>query len=397
VPIAPAETIPPVSNQPSIAVLPFVNLSGDPGQQYLSDGITEDIITELARFRNLSVAARHASFHLGGKDVRPVQAARDLGVDFVVQGSVRRTGERIRITVQLIDTRTGNHVWAERYDRATRDILAMQDEVVSAIATTLEGRTVTAAAALLRRKPTSGWTAYDFFLQGRHLANSGLEKEAVPLFARAVAIDPDFAQAHAWLAFALLASYWFAADSQTLNNAALAAQRALELDSNDATVHQANGMVQLWLRQHERASRHFDRAIALNPVDVQIRADRANALRYSGHPQEALASIDEALERSKFPPAWFWRIRGGILLDLRRYDESVEALGNIPQKTPFTWLQLAAAHAHLGHTTEAAQALTSARELRPGLSLREVTAVVPHARNEALDHLLDGLRKAGLD
>src|SRR5262249_15170867 len=158
--------------------------------------ITEDIITELSRFKNLSVAARHASFQFGGKSA--LLAARELGVHFVLEGSVRKSGERIRITVKLIDASTGNHVWAERFDPETHHIFAVQDEVVSAIAATLEGRMVNAAVERLRKKPTSSWTAYDFFLQGRDIA--GLTSDSAPFFARAVSIDPDFAQAHALLA-----------------------------------------------------------------------------------------------------------------------------------------------------------------------------------------------------
>jgi len=381
--------------KPSIAVLPFDNLSGDPTQQYLSDGITEDITTELSRFRNLNVAARHASFHLASKGINPMQAARDLGANYVVEGSVRKAGQRIRIAAQLIDARTGTHVWAERYDRETHDIFAVQDEVVAAIVATLEGRMVAAAALQARKRPTSSWTAYDFFLQGRALSDANMWKE-VPLFSRAVAIDPDFAQAHALLAVALLGLYWFDADPQTLHKASLAGERALELDGNDPTVHHANGLVMLWLRQHERAGIHFDRAVALNPADAQVRADRATWLRFTGRLEDALASIDDALRRSPFPPHWFWRIRGGILLDLRRYSEAVEALDSMPQKDHFAYLLLAAAHAHLGHASFAVQALRRARKLKPNISLRELVAVLPYARREALDPLLDGLRKAGL-
>lgn len=325
------QTISRVSNKPSIAILPLDNLSGDPGQKYLSDGITEDIITELSRFKNLSVAARHASFQLGGKGVA-VLAARDLGVNFVVEGSVRKTGERIRITVQLIDAGTGNHIWAERFDRETHDIFAVQDEVVSAIVATLEGHMMSTAVAQPRKKPTSSWSAYDFFMQGREVARRASDREAAHFFARAISIDPEFAQAHAWLAIGHLGSYWADADSSTLEEARLAAQRALELDSNDAAVQQANAMVALWLGQHERASMHFNRAVDLNPADAEIRADRAEGMRFAGQPEEALIEIDDALQRSKFPPHWFWWIRGGILIDLERYDEAIAALGNIPQK-----------------------------------------------------------------
>ncbi len=381
---------------PSIAVLPFDNMSGDAGQEYLSDGITEDIITELSRFRNISVAARHSSFRYGGKNANPAQVARDLGVNFIVEGSVRKAGGRVRITAQLIDAKTGNHVWAERFDRQSSDIFAVQDEVVSVIVTTLEGRMTAAAAVLARKKPTTSWSAYDFLLQGLELSNANKEKEAVPLFARAVAIDPKFARAHALLAIGLLATYWFDAQTQTLNEAALAAQRALALDSNDSTIHHANAMVMLWLRQYERAGMHFDRAIALNPGDIQIRADRANWLRYTGRPEEALAAVDDALKRTPFPPLWFWQSRGAILLQLKRYREAIDSFHNVPEKDHLAYAQLAAAYSYLGDTANAARALANARELRPSLSLREVTTVVPHGEKQALDHLLDGLRKAGM-
>ena len=215
-------------------------------------------------------------------------------------------------------------------------------------------------------------------------------------FSRATAIDPDFAHAHAWLAIALLGRYWFDTDPETLHEASLVAQKAMELDSNDPTVHHANGMVMVWLREYERAGIHFDRAIALNPANAQIRADRANWLRYAGRPEEALASIDDALKRTPFPPHWFWVIRAKILLELRRYGEVVAALDNMPKKDHAAWLTLAAAHDHLGHAALAAHALAKARELRPSISSRELIAVNPHAHRDALNPLLDGLRNAGL-
>ena len=182
----------------SIAVLPFDNLSSDPDQQYISDGITEDITTELARFSGLSVAARHAAFHYGGKGKNIADVARELGVAFLVEGSVRKSGDRLRITAQLIDTRTGNHVWADRYDRDCEGIFAIQDQVVSSIVSMLEGRMVATEAAKARGKPIASWSAYDCLLQGRELANSYREPEAVPLLVRAVTISPQFALAHAW-------------------------------------------------------------------------------------------------------------------------------------------------------------------------------------------------------
>jgi adenylate cyclase len=391
---APAQ---PARSELSIAVLPFDNLSGDAGQKYLSDGITEDITTELSRFKSLFVAARHASFRLAERKASPAQVARDLSVNYLLEGSARKSGERLRITAQLIDARTGSHIWAERYDRSATDIFAVQDEVVATIVATLEGRMTAAAAQLTGRKPTASWSAYDCLLRGRELANAGKEKDAVPLFSRAAAIDPNFAQAHAWLAIGLLATYWFSADAANLNEAAQCARRALTLDSGDPTVHHANAMVLLWLRQHDRAGMHFDRAISLNPSDIQIRADRANWLRYCGRPEQALAAIDDAFGRSPFPPHWFWRIRGGALLQLKRYGEAIDSFENMPDKDHTAYAQLAAAHAHLGDKRSAALALANAKKLRPTLTVSEVQAIVPHRDKTALNHYLDGLRNAGLE
>jgi adenylate cyclase len=390
---APAQ---PARSELSIAVLPFDNLSGDAGQKYLSDGITEDITTELSRFKSLFVAARHASFRLAERKASPAQVARDLSVNYLLEGSARKSGERLRITAQLIDARTGSHIWAERYDRSATDIFAVQDEVVATIVATLEGRMTAAAAQLTGRKPTASWSAYDCLLRGRELANAGKEKDAVPLFSRAAAIDPNFAQAHAWLAIGLLATYWFSADAANLNEAAQCARRALTLDSGDPTVHHANAMVLLWLRQHDRAGMHFDRAISLNPSDIQIRADRANWLRYCGRSEQALAAIDDAFGRSPFPPHWFWRIRGGALLQLKRYGEAIDSFENMPDKDHTAYAQLAAAHAHLGDKRSAALALANAKKLRPTLTVSEVQAIVPHRDKTALNHYLDGLRNAGL-
>jgi adenylate cyclase len=384
----------PAPARPSIAVLPFDNLSGDSGQKYLSDGLTEDIITELTRFKSLSVMGRHTSFHLAGKGLNPVQAARQLGANFVVEGSMRKAGDRIRITAQLLDAETGNHIWADRYDRESRDVFAVQDEVVGAIVATLEGRMVAAAAADARKRPTSSWTAYDFFLKGRELSDASQEREAVPYFAEATRIDPGFALAHAYLAMMLLGTFWFDADAKTLADASRAAQAALVLDSNHPSVHHANGMVMLWLRRWERSGLHFDRAISLNPMDTRIRADRAHLLRFQGQFEDALTVIDEELRRNPYPPIWFWRVRGGILFDLRRYGEAIETFGDTPHHRAF--VQLAAAHGHLGNLAAAAQMLEWAREQRPSLSLNEVAAVFPYAHQEAVEHLLEGLKNAGL-
>jgi adenylate cyclase len=245
----------PIVKRPSIAILPFANMGGDPAQQYLADGITEDITTELSRFRGLSVAARLAAFHFAGKGLSPDAIARQLGVAFLLEGSVRKLGDRVRVTAQLIDATSGSHVWAERYDREARDIFSVQDDVVASIVTSLEGRMTTAGAASARRKATANWSAYDCLLQGRELTNEYREPEAIPYFRRAIAIDPDFALAHAWLAVALTISDLVMVEADGLTEASAASLRALALDEGDATAHYARALVERRLRAFGRAFR----------------------------------------------------------------------------------------------------------------------------------------------
>jgi len=382
--------------KPSIAVLPFTDMSGDPAQQYISDGITEDIITELARFRGLSVVARHASFHFANKGKSHIEVARELGVAYVVEGSLRRLGDRIRITAQLVDARTGNHVWADRYDRDAQDIFAIQDLVVAAIVTSLEGRMYAAEAAKARAKPTTSWSAYDCLLQGRDLCDHQRDAEAVPLLERAIAVDPHFALAHAWLAIALTMSNVILLDDDQMAKAESASKQALELDANDATSHWARALYYLWTGDHDRSRFHFDRALTLNPADIQIKGDYANWQRASGRPADALATIDAAIGLGPFVPDWFAAVRGLTLFDLARYADAVEALESVPVPRSSGSLYLAAARAQLGDLTGASEVIAKVKLVKPDLSLRNVIQVLHYARPEAQQHLIDALRKAGL-
>jgi adenylate cyclase len=382
--------------KPSIAVLPFTNMSGDPGQQYMSDGITEDIITELARFRGLSVVARHASFHFANKGNSQIEVARQLGVAYVVEGSLRKLGDRIRITAQLVDAVTGNHVWADRYDRDAQDIFAIQDLVVSAIVTMLEGRLSAAEAAKAHAKPTTNWSAYDCLLQGRNLCDHQRDAEAVPILERAIATDPHFALAHAWLAIALTMSNVILLDDEQKAKAERASKQALELDANDATSHWARALYYLWTGDHDRSRFHFERALTLNPADMQIKGDYANWQRASGRPADALATIDAAIGLGPFVPDWFAAVRGLTLFDLARYADAVDALESVPAQRSSGLLYLAAARAQLGDLAGAGKVIANVKMLRPDLSLQNVIQIVHYARPEAQQHLIDALRKAGL-
>lgn len=379
--------------KPSIAVLPFANLSGDENQQYLSDGITEDIITELARFRSLTVIARNSSFQFRGPALDSADVHRKLGARYLVEGSVRRVVDRVRITTQLIDAASGINLWAQRYDRALDDIFTLQDEVATLIATTVQGAAEADAMSRTRRMPQPEWAAYDYYLQGRaHYYQYEMDK-AAPLFARCTELDPAFAQGHAYLAQCVAARYWYDHDPATLQKALQSARTALLLDRNDGICNQSMGLVLTHMRQHGDAGQHFEQARALNPLDVNIAGDYASWLNYGGRAQEALDVLGKALLLDPLPPVWFWEVKGSSLFLLGRYREAINAYQKAGDHF-FIDAFLAAAYAHLGETEKAHAALDAALSKQPALTFK-IVATLPFADPEALELFLSGFRKAG--
>jgi TolB-like protein/Flp pilus assembly protein TadD len=384
------------TSKPSIAILPFTNMSGDPEQQYFSDGITEDIITELARYRSLFVIARNSSFQFRGPSVDMGAVRRRLGVRYIVEGSVRRAESRLRVTVQLIDAATETHLWAERYDRDMRDIFAVQDEVARTIAATLEGRVAASGIERAKRKPTGELAAYDCFLRGRerdaYIDHAGAES----FFARAVELDPGYVHAHAYRAIQLVLQYWVDQQPKKLQRAEACARTALSLDDQDGVSHQAMGYVALYQRKFDLAAMHFDRAASLNPNDVYIAGDRANCLIRIGRPVEGLQGLEAAMQRDPFAPTWLWVARCNALFHLKRYDEAVAALRNLSTLHFWHYAYFAAAYAHAGRPDDARRELTTFLKARPDATIALVASAEPYAVQALLDHLLDGLRRAGL-
>jgi adenylate cyclase len=382
--------------RPSIAVMPFINLSADGEQEYFADGLTEDVITELSRFKRLQVAARNSSFHIKGKAPKVTEAGRELGVSHILEGSVRKTGNRVRITAQLIETTGGSHFWAERYDRDLADIFAVQDELISAIVSTLEGWMMVAGAATAQRKPTQSSSAYDFFLRGRGLANAHSESEAEPFFAQAVAIDPGFAQAHAWRSVALSVAYMFDFDPEALEKARQTAETAIALDNGDANAHHAMAMVALYSRDFGHAEFHFHRAVTLNSVDVSICGDRANWLCYAGRLEEAWQTVNDAIQRDAFAPIWLRGVRGKILFDMHRYQEAANSFMGIPTVGDWVHVYYVATLAKLPDITGAARELNRIRTRFPDCSVSALTSWLPYSDPAPLEPLREGLRQAGL-
>jgi TolB-like protein/class 3 adenylate cyclase/Flp pilus assembly protein TadD len=382
--------------KPSIAVLPFQNMSGDSGQQYFSDGITEDVITELSRFRTLFVIARNSSFQFRDKATDVRRIARELGVQYVIEGSVRRAGGLLRITAQLVDALTGNHLWAERYERSLEDVFSIQDEVVHTIVGTLEHRLATRIAEQARRKPTRSVAAYECVLQAREHMSTLDTAAAEPLLMRAIELDPDYAQAHAWLASVHIANFFFNPQTERLHVALHCAKKAAALDESDAMCHVALGNVYLFSRQFELAGLHCERATALNPNDVVSIIFRAHWLLRVGRGLEALAELDRALQRDPFPPSYYWESRFMALIQLRRFEEAIESVRRMSRLFSWSHANLAACHAQLGQMDEARAEAAEVLRMQPNFTISWLMREEPYKNPADAEPFIQGMRKAGL-
>ena len=398
---APARPAPTAPDKPSIAVLPFTNMSGDAEQQYFCDGITEDIITELSRFRQMHVASRNSSSRFRGADLDMIRVGRELGVHYLVEGSVRRMGARTRITAQLIDAATGNHVWAERYDNAQDEIFDVQDRVVRTIVGTLAGRMNSARAEIARRKPPASLAAYECVLRGDALpiGTPEVEAEARLLFEKAIEIDPTYARAYALLSF-VLEREWFRdmSDSNRLRDEAFEmARKAVTLDENDTSCQLAMAWAQLNRGAHELAEQHFAKALAFNPNQPSAQTDLAIFHYYRGEPEKAIEGLLEVRRLDPFfTPSWYWGELGAAYFNARRYDEAIASMRRATTLSTGEQAWLAASYALAGKPDLARDCAADLLRRIPRFSAARFLAKEPLLRPEDRQHLADGLRKAGL-
>jgi adenylate cyclase len=400
VPGRPAPRTP--SALPSIAVLPFANLGGDPEHDYFADGITEDLITELSRFQELRVVARNSVMTYKGKPVRVQEVSHDLGVRYVLEGSVRRAGARVRITAQLIDAGTGHHLWAERFDRDLADLFEVQDEVTSRIVATLAGKLAESERRRARSGQTENLEAYDCVLRGRelwHRFTAEANREARRLYEKAIELDPDYARAYASLAWTYLtehSEHWAGADEQPLERALEIARRGVTVNPASHSNHLALGQVCLSKGLHDEALEALETAIALNPNDADGYVFMAETLSYAGRPDEAIDLIGKAQSLNPAVPRWYTWELGTAFYVARRYEDAVVALRKGRPLVAMAYRWLAAAYGQLGREQEAKAAAEEYLRRTPDFSLARHLEMMPfqHARDR--EHYAEGLRRAGL-
>jgi TolB-like protein/Tfp pilus assembly protein PilF len=397
---------PPLPNRPAIAVLPFNNISGEPEQEYFSDGISEDIITALSKLRWFFVIGRSSSFTYKGKAVHLKQVAEELGVGYVLEGSVRKSGDRVRITAQLNDVSTGSHIWAERYDRDLADVFAVQDDITESIVAAIEPQLYAAENFRAQRKPPGSLDAWDLVMRAlSHYWRVTRQDATVAqaLLEKAIAIDPNYCQALSLLAD----SYTFGAHmgwtdlTTAVQIAERAALAAIEADSADPWAHHALGGVYLITRRFDNALAEFELALHLNPNFSQAQNYYATALTFCGRWQEGDEAARRALQLSPRAPFSAQCYGSASLAQFvgRNYDEAIRlARIAIRLRSDYAGAHrvLTAAAGMAGQIDVAMTALLELRRAQPNISLAWIANQVPFKQYADRERYLEGFRRAGL-
>jgi adenylate cyclase len=385
----------------SIAVLPFVNLSSDREQEYFSDGITEDVITDLSRWQSIAVASRNSTFRFKGQRVDIQAAGRELGARFLLEGSVRRLGERVRITAQLIDAETGSHIWAERYDRPMSELFALQDDVVRRIVGTLVGRVYVSAAQHLRRRPPSEPAAYDLVLRANALPweQPSTRAEAKRFLEQAIELDPGYGLPHSLLAIILEFDwhYGLAGSAEILDRALALAKQGVELSDDESTSHAALGFIQMDRRSFDAALSHMERAIEINPANPANKADLGILLCRIGRAEEGLEHLRDARRIDPyFGPSWYWPALGVAQFVLRRYAEALVDFDRGVSTAAGTSAILAGCCAKLGLLNRARDTVAHCLATQPEATIDNLVTRTVFRGADDREHLAECLRLAGM-
>jgi len=391
-------------DKPSIAVLPFVNMSGDPEQEYFSDGITEDLITDLSKISGLLVIARNSVFIYKGKVIKIAEVGRELGVKYVLEGSIRKANDRVRITAQLVDTSTEGHLWAERYDRDLKDIFPLQDEVTQKIVGALAVKLTADEQERLQRKYTDNMEAYDYYLRGLDYF-SCLTKEANDLarqmHQKAIDLDPKFAAAYALLGLTHSQewSMGWSQDPRSLEHAFELAQRALAIDDSLPSGYAILGEVYLWKKQHEKAIAVQKKAIALSPNDADAIAGLGGILTWAGRPEETIRLVKKAMRLNPINPTeYLWNLGHAYCL-MGRYEEAIEALKRVLDRSPDympAHAFLAATYSELEREEEARAEAAEFARLCPQTPIETWKHRLPYKDQAVSERLYSSWRKAGM-
>ena len=394
-------------DKPSIAVLAFQNMSGDPEQEYFADGITEDVITDLSKVSGLLVIARNSSFAYKGKAVDVRQVARELGVRSVLEGSIRRAGNRVRITAQLIDAETGGHLWADRFDRELSDIFAVQDEVTRRIVDALMIKLSPSEAAMLGAVKTTSSKAHDFFLLGREalwgtIRNRDVFERSTDLFAQAIAQDSSYGEPYAGLAMAEVLNWqfhWTDGWSESLEKAERHVGLALQKSPQVAFVHYVASVFYLWKKDLARSAADADAALNLNPNYAQAHNSRGIVNIYGGQPLAAIPHIEQAIRLDPALKQLYIHFLGSAYLVAGKFEAASALFRERIQLAPKTDLSrafLAVALGHLGEAEEAGRVWRELMEINPKYSFAEHVGRLPFRDQADIDHLFEGLSKVGL-
>lgn len=393
------------ADRKGIAVLPFVNMSSDPEQEYFSDGITVDLTTDLSKVSGLLVAAQSSAFSYKGSEAPLAEIAAELGVDYVVEGSVRKDGPRLRINTQLVNAGTGNQVWAERYDRSVTDVFALQEEVVREIVSALSVRLDRDEKARLSSAARVDPDAYDLLLRGLSAYRQFTitdNLEARSYFERAIAIDPDFARAYAELARTYTSEIqldWVRDPRANAFTALTLAEKALSLDAENPYVHFALSVIYRTMGKHEQAIDAARKSTAINPNYADGYATLALDLNYAGRPEEGLENIDKALRLNTEPPYFYLWIKGHSHYLLGQYDQAADLLEQTRlQNAEFIPAHklLAATLVELGKVDEAEWEVAEIETRLPAFSLSQERSNSPYKEDDVFDRYIANLRKAGL-
>jgi adenylate cyclase len=396
----------PLPDKPSIAVLPFTNMSGDPKQEYFSDGMTEQIITGLSNVPKLFVMSRSATFTYKGKPVKPKQVAEELGVRYVLEGSVQRSGDRIRITAQLIDALAGNHLWAERYDRDLKDIFALQDEITMKIMTAMRVKLTSGEQARVFEKGTKNLNAYLKYLKAReHVDRNNKEDNVLgqKMLEEAIALDPEFALAQSLLGATHLGDVFFGLSKSpkvSIVQAIKLSKKAIALDESLARPHALLAFLYVFTRQYEKGIAQCERALELGPNDERAHFLVGTALRFAGRWAEAIPVYEKAIRLNPFPQSNTYFGLGMAYCFTGQFDKGIEACQRATHGNPNDLLAhvvLTAAYSMAGREEEARATAEKVLKINPKFTVKSFEKKVLRLKNQSdVKRYVEALRRAGL-